>query len=295
MNLCIISDSVFRFINRIVPRLFRHEIFPALRSKFTIHPRCHIQSNHRCFNWYRSTSAEWINQHTIGVPRRKQNHRCRQCLRNRCRCRKFAVTAFVKRLSGRIQPNRHNIFHNTNPKWVRRPGLFKPIRVVGLFEFFNHCLFHNFLNVRRTEQFTAHRVCLRHPELSVFRYVIRPRNCFYRLKQIIKTRRTEAVNFQQNSFRCTQKNVGTGDCRRISEKCHFAIIHLRSFITKILYFTFQHRLHSKMTRRNQFILFHSNLIFSFLRILRRYWTPIFLFSPVLSPPADYDFHGRSKK
>ena len=259
MDVNIRTDPLLGFLHRLIPVFLRHQIAPVFCHKLPVHTRCHIQCDHGRLNGDRTTAAERIHKHPVRAPWRQKDHSRRQRLCNRCRCCKLTVSSFVERFSCGVNTYRNHIFYNADTKRIRGPGLFKPGAIIGFLHTLYHGFFHNTLYVRRTEQLTADRISLCHPEFAILRNIFLPGNGFDILKQLIKCSRLKLRHLQQNTLCRTQKKVCTGNGLCIPFKRHFPIVHISDLISQIQDLSLQHRLHAKMAGRDQFKSSHNYL------------------------------------
>ena len=235
-------------------------MFPVFRKKRTVHARSHICRNHSCLDRESTTSAEWIHKNAVFIPWR-QHDQCRgQRLSDRSFDSHLTITSLMKRNSGCINPDRSHILHKGYSNREACTILLKPGNSINTFQAFYDCFFHDGLNIRRTEQRTLHRIGFCYPELAILRNIFFPRDrlCFF--KKFVKCHCFKLSGLQQNPLCRTKEHIGLCNTFRICQKRNFAIFYLTDLIPEIQNLAFQNRFHAKVTRCDQFHIFHPSLI-----------------------------------
>ena len=164
----------------------------------------------------------------------------------------------MQRGSRCIQTDGHLILEDKYTDRILVPIFFKPLHAIRLFHTIHDCLLHDRLDRTCGKKRALIRCRLRHPELCIPRKKLLPRNCLRPFKQFVKIRSPEATHLQQDTFCCPDKYIRTGNRCHVPAECDSSILHGHDLIAQIQYFTFQHRLQSKMARCDQFIhIFHA--------------------------------------
>ena len=107
LDICI--HKILCLFYRVIPQLFRNQIFPLLCGKLPVHSRCNICCNHGCLNRERSTSAKRIYQNTVLFPRCQHNQCCCQRLRQWSLAGHQTIASLVQGIPGSIQCNHYLI------------------------------------------------------------------------------------------------------------------------------------------------------------------------------------------
>ena len=125
--------------------------------------------------------------------------------------------------------------------------------MVDLFQSLDNRFFHDRLDIGRAEELTLDGVCLRYPELSVFRDKFLPRERFCRFKEFIVRFGVDLSYFEQDTLGRAKEQVDVGDSLCICKKRYFSILHALDFVAEVENFTFHHRLQAEVARGDQFI------------------------------------------
>ena len=179
------AHQILRFLQGLIPCLFRNQMIPLLRRKIPFHARCDMSCHHSRFDRKCTAAAERVDQNPVRVPRGQLNQRSRQRLRNRRKAAHRTVSAFMQRYPRRINGHGHFILHQKYTNRIFRTCLRKPFHIIVFLHFFHNCFFHNTLDVRRTEQLAFNRRRFGHPEFGVFWQINLPGQRTYPLKQFI--------------------------------------------------------------------------------------------------------------
>ena len=241
---------------RILPVFRSYDMFPLLRCKAPVHTRCYIRCHHRRFNRYRSTATERIYQYSISFPRSQHNQRRCQIFRNRRLGRQLPVSPLMQRLSRRIQPHCNFVFQQKDTDGKRCTVLLKPVDMIDIPESLYHRLFYNGLDIGRTEKSTFYTGRLCHPEFSILRNILFPRQCPDSLKQFLIRLRMKAANLNQNPLCRPQKHICPNAAFFISKERNTPVLHRCNIISQVCYFSFQWCLKPKMAGHDQFKFSH---------------------------------------
>ena len=125
--------------------------------------------------------------------------------------------------------------------------------MVDLFQSLDNRFFHDRLDIGRAEELTLDGVCLRYPELSVFRDKFLPRERFCRFKEFIVRLGVDLSYFEQDTLGRAKEQVGVGDSLCICKKRLLFHPHALDFVAEVENFTFHHRLQAEVARGDQFI------------------------------------------
>jgi len=129
------------------PCTSRNQVPPFFCREGPFHSRRHPRRHHGRFNRKSSRSAERIDENAVRLPRRQLDQRRRKGFGNRGNDRTYPVASFMKRIAGRVDADRHDIFLDGNPQRIGSPVLFKPGDTVMFLHALDHRFFHDALDI----------------------------------------------------------------------------------------------------------------------------------------------------
>lgn len=207
------------------------------------------------FDWNCSAPAEGVNQNPVRLPWSQHDQTGREIFGDRSFHGHLSVSAFVERLTGRVETDCDLILHEEDADRISASVLRENLHLITPFHLLDHRLLADALDVGRGEELRPDGRSLCDPEFRVAGQQFVPRERIRALEEIVKTLRMEGPDLEENALCRAETDIGTGDGFCVADEADPTVAHLGNFIAEIIDFIFQDALETEMAGSNQFISF----------------------------------------